>query len=374
MPSILASLPPAPKIAVLKPGGLGDFLATTPALRSLKAARPDARITLIARHDLVAFCRRYAYLERVVACPPFPGVADGPAESPAARAALAALRAERFALAFQWAGDGRHSNRFIQALAPALSVGSRTPDAPPLDLWVPFTPYRHEIQRFLDQVALVGAPPVATVPDVPLQPRDLRELQALDGGRLLAALDRGGTLGLNPCAADPLRRWPPERFAAVARALWATGRFQHLILVGGPGQAPQTAAVRALLGPLPVIDLTGCLSLGGLAALLARLDLFITNDGGPAHLATALAVPTVIVFGAGPPVRWCPPSWLWQRPVADWHAPCRRFPPGCCADRSVARCLEAITPAMVIAEAQHLLLLRDRLGQAWRALAGDAVS
>ena len=91
MPSILASLPPAPKIAVLKPGGLGDFLATTPALRSLKAARPDARITLIARHDLVAFCRRYAYLERVVACPPFPGVADGPAESPAARAALAAI-------------------------------------------------------------------------------------------------------------------------------------------------------------------------------------------------------------------------------------------------------------------------------------------
>jgi ADP-heptose:LPS heptosyltransferase len=101
------------------------------------------------------------------------------------------------------------------------------------------------------------------------------------------------------------------------------------------------------------LDLAGRTSLGGLAALLQRMSLFIGNDSGPAHLAEAVGTPSVTLFGPTDPRRWAP---LDQR-----AHPIVREPVGCspCAYSDCPidhRCLRRITPDEVIARASGLLL------------------
>lgn len=344
-----------PKIAILKPGGLGDFLAITPALRALRKAYPQAKITLITRSDLVPFCERHPRIDRVIACPSYPGVTGGMPDEQRLREFFAAFAAESLDLALQWAGNGTSSNQLVRRLGARLTVGFHVPGAADLDLPLPFDDHRHEVLRFLDCLAALGIPDDGLHMEVQLLPEDFAELR-----RVVPQLagEEGRYLGVNPTSADPKRRWPADRFAAVVDALRQDYAFDAVFLVGGGDQRDQTRAVIDHLRRRDrVIDLAGVLGLGGLAALFSRLDLLITTDSGPAHLAATVGAPSVIVFGAGPPARWAPTSWLWHRPLADWQSPCRSFVPGCCDDLPVARCLDRITVEQVLFEARHLIRL-----------------
>lgn len=351
----LARLGYQPKIAILKPGGLGDFLATTPALRALRKALPKAHITLIVRDWVIPFCQRYPQLDQVLACPPFPGIIDGKVDEDELDAFFSRLQALRLDLALQWAGNGTSSNRFINRLGARFAAGFRGPGAEELDISLPFDDQRHEVLRFLDTLAALGIAADGVEIEVPLLPGDFTELRRV-APQLFHHTRR--YLGLNPTSGDPKRRWPADRFAAVADSLLERHHFDGAILVGGEDQRNQTQAVVKLMRRSDrAVDLAGHLSLGGLAALLAKLRLFITTDSGPAHLAAAVGTPSAIVFGAGPPTKWSPVSWAWQRPLADWHAPCRQFVPDCCHDLPVARCLDKVTVEEVLAEADHLMSL-----------------
>lgn len=349
-----------PRIAILKPGGLGDFLAITPALRALRRAVPEAHITLIGRSDMVSFCQRYPQLDAVVPCPPYAGITSpGPTNQHKARKLFSFFRAQRLDLALQWAGNGLSSNAFVNQLGARLSAGFYAPGAEKLDLSLPFDDHRHEVFRYLDCLRALGVDADGSDMEVPLLPGDFTQLN-----RVLPELSDtpGALLGINPTSGDPKRRWPAERFARVADVLLESRGFATAILVGGPDQRDQTKAVVDRMQRADrVVDLAGLIGLGGLAALFARLDLLITNDSGPAHLAAAVGTPSVVIFGAGPPARWSPTSWLWQRPLADWHSPCRQFVPRCCEDLPLARCLDRITVEQVLAEAEHLIRLSEVL-------------
>jgi ADP-heptose:LPS heptosyltransferase len=128
---------------------------------------------------------------------------------------------------------------------------------------------------------------------------------------------------VHPGAAFPSRRWPVERFAAVAR--WAVGAGHPVVLTGGTAERPLTERVRRLAGLPPVADLAGRTTLRGLARVVARAAMVVCGDTGVAHLANAYATPSVLLFGPTPPARWGPPAdgphtVLW-RPVVDGAVP-----------------------------------------------------
>jgi len=104
----------------------------------------------------------------------------------------------------------------------------------------------------------------------------------------------GPLVGLHPGARWPAKRWPAERFVQVADRL-AVERDARVLVFAGPGEEPLVRDIARGIGPsaVPVERL----SLRQSMAVVSRCDLFITNDSGPMHLATALDVPVAAIFG-----------------------------------------------------------------------------
>jgi ADP-heptose:LPS heptosyltransferase len=200
---------------------------------------------------------------------------------------FAAQRRRRYDLAVQIHGGGANSNPFVLALEARVSVGLRDIGAPALDRWIRYQSYQHEVHRFLEVVSLVGASPVGFEARLNLVTADR---QAADD-----ALPAGGPyVALHPGANDPRRRWPLECFADVADALAARGAR---IVVLGRGSADAEAAVSiARAASCPPLNLVDRLSLGATLGVLERCSVFVGNDSGPRHLASAVGTPTVGVY------------------------------------------------------------------------------
>ncbi|MEP6593915.1 MAG: glycosyltransferase family 9 protein, partial [Acidobacteriota bacterium] len=152
-----------------------------------------------------------------------------------------------------------------------------------------------------------------------------------------------------------------ERFAEVARRLAATGAT--IVLTGAPGDRPLVDAVRRTLPDERVIDVAGAVDLLTLAAMLERLDVLITGDTGPMHLAVAVGTPVVAVFGPSDPARYAP------RGASDCVvrvdlpcSPCNRIrlPPARCVGHT-PDCLEQVSTDRVFAAAKAILQSRQPL-------------
>jgi ADP-heptose:LPS heptosyltransferase len=317
------------KLAVLRANAIGDYLVSLPALEALRAAYPEAELVLLGAGWHAGFLAgRPGPVDRCVPVPPTAGVRDDRPPAPAATVDrfFDRMRAERFDLAVQLQGGGRHSNPFVRRLGARVTAGSQAPDAPPLDRTVPYTGHQHEIHRFLEVAALVGATPVTLVPRLQVTAADRAEAAAV-----LAEDDRPLVV-LHPGANDPRRRWPVERLAVVGSELARKGA--RLAVVG-------TASERGLVDRLvdgldgEAADLAGRLSLGGVAGLLEQTTLLVGNDSGPRHLAAAVGTATVAVYWGvslgsyGPLYRArhrAPTAWRLHCPVCGvngLHQDCR---------------------------------------------------
>jgi ADP-heptose:LPS heptosyltransferase len=319
------------RIAVLRGGGLGDLMFALPAMAALKAAYPDATVTLLGtpiHAELLS--QTMGPVDETVILPFSEGVRPGPEDDDELEKFFTEMRARNFDLAVQLHGGGRYSNPFLLRLGARHTVGTRTPDAAPLERTVPYLYYQHEPLRALEVAGFAGAPP-----------RELEaRLQALpEFGQQLAQdlpLGSGGpgndpTLVIHPGATDPRRRWPAERFAAVARK--ASDDGFRVLVVGDSSEkelaetvvelavedahADQSNAVR------PAIEsLAGKLSLGELAALLAGSSVVLANDSGPRHLAQALGTPTVGIYWTGNAINAAPLGRSLHRIHLGWATRC----------------------------------------------------
>jgi ADP-heptose:LPS heptosyltransferase len=344
------------RIAVLRANRVGDLLFALPALDALRAAYPSAELVLLGCRWHTAFLPgRPGPVDRVVAVPSTPGVndLDGPPVGEDEREAfLAAMRAERFDLALQLHGGGRFSNPFVAALGARVTAGARSEDAVPLDRWLRYVYWQNEVARYLELVGLVGAEPVGLEPRLALTDADRAEAdRVLPAGAPLAVLCPG--------ASDGRRRWPPASFAVVGDALAARG-----LRVVVTGTAAEAELVRAVVGAMerPALDLGARVSLGGLAAVLARADVVVSNDSGPMHLAGAVGTPVVGVFWGGNVITGAPPYRARMRPVASWRTAC----PTCGEDCMTSGCehdasfVADVPPAEVLAAAEDLLATAGR--------------
>ncbi|MCW2678351.1 MAG: ADP-heptose:LPS heptosyltransferase, partial [Modestobacter sp.] len=146
-----------------------------------------------------------------------------------------------------------------------------------------------------------------------------------------------------PGAAFPGRRWPPDRFAAVARHLAAGGH--DVRITGGPAERDLATTVAGLAGLPPDAVLAGRTTSTELAAVVAAARVVVCGDTGVAHLATAYRCPSVVLFGPVSPALWGPPP----RPqhVVLWHGDGAGDPWGTTLDPALARVtVEEVTDAL----------------------------
>ena len=347
-------VPDARKIAVLRTNGIGDFTFALPALAALREAYPKAEIVLLAKRWLVGFLAgRPGPVDRVIAVPPSTGVNEVAGAIPDPNTLdefFTHMRAERFDLALQLHGGGLHSNPFLRRLGARVTAGLRTPDAMPLDRWIPYVYYQREMLRYLEVVRLVGARATDPAPRLSVTEADLaesREVMPEAGAPIVV---------LHPGATDPQRRWPARYFAAVARALASDGF--RIGVIGTPEDRELVSEV-VERSHGTATDLAGRLSLGGTVGLLFRSILSICNDSGPRHLAEAVGTPTVGIYWCFNIVTAGPATTARHRPLVSWQVLC----PICGMDLSRGHCDHTVSLVANIPVSEVLAAARDVLGQ-----------
>lgn len=181
--------------------------------------------------------------------------------------------------------------------------------------------------------------------------------------RALLAGHPGPWIGLHASGGRAVKTWPVERFRELAARLIAE-RGAAIVLTGS---AVDRQLVRQMKAGLPadrVLDVSGDLALPGLAALLQQLDVFITGDTGPMHLADAVGTPVVAIFGPSDPARYGPRGPHDRIVRIDLPcSPCNRIrlPPARCTGHT-PDCLAGIQVSSVLEAADDVL--RSRAGRA----------
>jgi ADP-heptose:LPS heptosyltransferase len=263
------------RVVVLRALGLGDLLTALPALRGLRRALPSAQIVLATDPALEPLALLSGAVDAVL---PARGLGrlswSGPPPT----------------LAVNLHGSGPQSHAELAALQPgALWAFACPPYEGPR--WDAPVREEHEVARWCRLLAAY---------DVPTDPTDLD----LDRPAEVASPAPGAVV-VHPGAGYASKRWPAERFAAVARGLRQRG--QRVVITGSSGEVPLATHVAELSGVTYEDVLAGKTSVLELAALVADAALVLCGDTGIGHLATAYRTPSVLLFGPSSAAEWGPP-------------------------------------------------------------------
>ncbi len=283
------------RIVLLRPLGLGDFLTGLPTYRAVARAFPDHRTILAAPAELAALLDFGCGIDELHPTQP-----------------LEPLHADLHDadIAVDLHGRGPESHRILLAARPRRLVAFRNAAIPESAGGAQWIATEHEVVRWCRMLSHAG---------IPADPRDL-DLD-LRRHRMPSAM-RGATM-LHPGAASEARRWPASRWAAVARAEHTAGR--RVIITGSRAERPRAREIADRSGLAPQSVLAGRTNLRELAALVARAGVVVCGDTGVGHLATALRVPSVLLFGPMSPALWGPPPErayhrvLWHGSSGDPH-------------------------------------------------------
>ncbi len=276
------------KRLVIGPNWLGDAVMSLPFLRAIRAAHPGDGLAVLAPRGPAAIYRAEGSADAVIE------------RSPSLRQDASRLRGERFdeawllpnsfrAALIAWLGGARWRIGYAtDRRAPLLTHALPPPDGT-----------RHQLRDYDALLQARGIEPDLGPPRLPVPVEAL----ALADRAIAAA---GWPAGTRPILFSPgsakakIKRWPPERFAALADAVAVRGLPCGLL--AGPDEIELGARVSAAArAPLPVLgpDLDPV----ALAALLARARLLVSNDSGPMHLAAAVGTPVAAFFGPTDPGR-----------------------------------------------------------------------
>ncbi len=261
------------RVLVIRLGALGDFVLSFAPFAAIRAHHAADHVTLLTTPPFVDLARASPWFDRVLVD-----------TRPSWRQPLRLLQLARSLRGFDRVYDLQTSRRssayFLVAGRPAwsgIAPGCQLPHANP------GRDSMHTLERQRDQLAMAGitewsSPDLAWLAAAPYP-----ELPSGYGALLVpgAALHR------------PEKRWPAERFAALAAVL--SGRGLRPVILGTRDEAPAAAKIRAACPA--AIDLTGRTDLPALGALAARARVAVGNDTGPMHLAAAMGCPCVVLFG-----------------------------------------------------------------------------
>ncbi len=342
--------PPEPvrRLLVIRHRAGGDLLLTTPALRALRAGLPGTAIDVLTSRAFRGILEGNPDVDRIIDFDPrslasqaalyvrllrggYDVVLD--LVSNPRSALMTALTRARVRMGYRLRGRS-------WAYTVALSREPMGPDGPLL---------RYAPEAALDFVRALGIAPRGLSLTVRVSSG---AEEAIERWRAAAGIAPGRPLiACLPTGSWPAKTWEPERFAAVMDALADVG---EAIWCWGPGEREAVEACRARMrAPSFLAPETGWQELG---ALLGRCALWVGNDSGPKHLAVALGVPTVTLFGPTHPTTWHPPEGPHALLEADGleclHCNANVCPlPG---DRHM-RCMRDVSVERVVAAARRIL-------------------
>lgn len=308
------------RILAVKLADIGDVLLTTPALRALRATFPDARIDYLTTANGAQALHGSTLVNEVVRFDKAAYDRLGGATRLDGLARLAHFGRDLRGRGYDTVILFHHlTTHWGAAKFNALLAATGAPRRVGLDNgrgWAltervtdqGFGIY-HEVEYALQTVVRLGARGDDLSLDFPVPAVAHRDAEGL-----LAPLAGAPRIAVFPGSGlySTARRWPPAAFAQVADALQAEGG--QVILVGRASD--QTVDVARAMRRPPTLDLTDQGDLPTLAAVLARVDLLLTNDGGPMHLAAAVGTPVVAVFGPSNAEAYGP--WDAGQPPRQW--------------------------------------------------------
>lgn len=286
------------RIVVIKPCCLGDMLMATPALRALTQTYPDAVLSVVTDAWTRPAIETSPRVDHII---PFP-------ESGGFRTAVQLgwnLRQYHFdmgisldrspvpALALRIAGIPIRSG--IDSNGRGIGLTHRV---------VPETD-QHETQLYLSTMEALGIENLTEYPEYHVPDDAVRQARALvptNSERPLVVVHPGGAV--NPGVAMLEKRWPATSFGELASLLLQEAGAT-VVLVGAESDRNAVETTKQFAHG-PVIDLCGQLSLGELAGLVRESDLYVGNDSGTTHLASAVGTPVVAIFGPTSPNRYRP--------------------------------------------------------------------
>lgn len=267
--------------------GMGDLLTAIPALRALRRRFPGHLHVLATSPWLTPLAGLIDAVDTVL---PVPELGTVPAQAAGVDVAV------------NLHGSGPQSHRTLLEQRPRRFIAYHHPEIPATAEGPRWREREHEVARWCRLLADRG---------IPADPTDLH-LQPPGGAR--GGPDTGPFV-VHPGAKAPARRWPAERFSAVAALLAESG---HVVVTGSPEERDLATEVARHAGLPASSVLAGRTDLMDLARAVDAARLVVSGDTGVAHLATALATPSVVLFGPTSPDEWGPPEHLRARHRALW--------------------------------------------------------
>lgn len=302
-----ARIPPT-RILVIVTRRIGDVLLATPLIRSLKRAWPDTAIDALVFSGTEDILAANPDVRRTHVIPHRTGLLK--------HLVFLARLARRYDLALSLVPSDRPTfYAFVAGRNRAgllLDTRKERWKRPLLHRWVPFDPLNtHTVRMHLALAEVVDVAPHAD-PVVAWSAADDDAARRLLGG----SAERFAAL--HPYPKFNYKMWASE--AWIELATWFAARDYRVVLTGGR-EASELEYVAALARRMPPRTLNGAgkLTLGASAALVSRASVYVGPDTALTHVAAALGVPTVALFGPTDPVKWGP--WPKDHPVGSnpWH-------------------------------------------------------
>lgn len=352
--SVLPALPHGAEVLIIRLRSLGDVVLLTPAFSALHDWRPDLRLCVLVESFFAPLLEGNPAVSEILLMKSFPGTA-------------AELRRRHFPVVYNQHAGPRSAFLVAATGAPQRVCWTRRQFSFAYNVRVPDPAGRiHTVEHRIEQFYATGLPRgVIPTARVYSQAAAIAEVSAKLAARGIAA---GSSYAvLHPGAKYFTKRWAIENFAAVARLL----REKHGIAPVfnlGHADAEIAAEVRRQCGS--EFTLLDALDLRQLIALLAGCRIYIGNDSGPAHVASALARPVVVIFGSSSSAHWRP--WRTENRVVQNDFPCNP----CRGDRCYAfaepRCILSVTLDQVRDACESLLAETAAAHDVFRAAALQA--
>lgn len=303
-------------IVIIHPGGLGDLLLAVPAIYGLRARFPGHQLLLCAQDQASEFLHECRLIDRWMSVETAACTALFGGSHP--QDLLLSDWLTRCDLAVAWTRDESGTLAAVLKHSGAATVLVQSPFCSTLNA-------AHQSDRFAEILQAPAVEP-GTMNPLPV-PAHLREKASACLREYHFPSDRSLVL-IHPGSGSRHKCVRPEVLASVVQQLHTQG-LVPLILEGPADQEP----VSHLLSQMPIQPpVLRSLSLGLVAGILSRVELYIGHDSGITHLSALLGIPTVVVFGPTNPERWAPRG---SQVVIVQGAPCR-----CLSWNDVTRCAE----------------------------------
>ena len=323
------------RILCIHQGAMGDLILALPAIKALRECLQPQWLEVRGHPWTLPLVYGHPYADAVIDCN---------------SAAMAPLFLEDSHLPPALKEYlGTFDAAFCFSRSTVLAHNLREGGIPTTVLLSPFPEKRlHLIDHHLSSLKTLGITPSSATPKIYLPKEEQEWAEEFFRRR---GFNRNEIIALHPGAGSRKKAWAPERFAALGRAL--TQKSKKLLIIQGPADAQCVEeTVMGLEGITYLV--TRDMPIIKVAALLSRAGLFIGNDSGISHLAAALEVPTLALFGPTDPLSWAPrgerASWLQGKTEC---APCTPATLRTCERQ---RCLEAIEKEAVLARIAEKLL------------------